>query len=445
MTDALLHNHAALQTLTQLARRSREASSTAELGFVLVNETHALMPYRQAVLWQSGYDTMISGVTTPEANGPYMLWLKQLFQHLQNEDYKEPHRLTPDQLPKKIARDWHNWLPKSVLFLPMAKDGGLLLVRDNHWHDSDIGTLQEWLAIWQQSKQLLNADQGFWQKLQSSKAAQPVSWLKSLRLWLAVIVLASLFVPVRLSVLAPAELIPFEPQIVRAPLDGVIADITIEPYQSVQQQTPLFHYDQTEINNRLQITGDALRLAKTEYRQKAQQALFDARLKGDLALLQARISERQQELEYLHTLKQRGMVEADREGLVLFEDASSWEGRPVITGEKVMVIAAPEQVEIEAWLAPDDLIEFGKDKDALLYLNARPLQPISAQLRYVAHEASIRPDGHYAYRIRARLQRDNNLPRLGLKGTLKLYGDEVTLGYWIFRRPLASLRTWLGW
>src|SRR6185369_9003125 len=62
-----------------LARRARQAATAAELGFIAVNETHALMPYRQAALWfaKSGV-TALSGVVTPEANAPFVLWLDRV-------------------------------------------------------------------------------------------------------------------------------------------------------------------------------------------------------------------------------------------------------------------------------------------------------------------------------------------------------------------------------
>ena len=72
-----------------------------------------------------------------------------------------------------------------------------------------------------------------------------------------------------------------------------------------------------------------------------------------------------------------------------------------------------------------------------------PLEPLTATLRYVAHEAVERPDGHSAYRVRATLDAGQQ-PRVGLKGTARLEGESVALGYWILRRPLAALRAWAG-
>jgi hypothetical protein len=82
--------------------------------------------------------------------------------------------------------------------------------------------------------------------------------------------------------------------------------------------------------------------------------------------------------------------------------------------------------------------------DVEVYLNADPLSPLNARLRFVAHEAVERPDGHYAYRVRAELSPGEE-GRVGLKGTAKLNGNYVVLGYWVLRRPLAAARAWLGW
>ena len=38
-----------------------------------------------------------------------------------------------------------------------------------------------------------------------------------------------------------------------------------------------------------------------------------------------------------------------------------------------------------------------------------------------------------------------NKVRLGLHGTAKVYGEEVSLGYYLLRRPLSALRAWTGW
>ena len=60
-----------------------------------------------------------------------------------------------------------------------------------------------------------------------------------------------------------------------------------------------------------------------------------------------------------------------------------------------------------------------------LYLNATPLDPVAATLLYAAHEAVARPDGSFAYRLRARLEPGEPHLRVGLKGTARISGGRV--------------------
>jgi multidrug resistance efflux pump len=205
----------------------------------------------------------------------------------------------------------------------------------------------------------------------------------------------------------------------------------------------LFGFDQALIQSKLDVAAQALVTAETEYRQTSQQALSDARAKPQLASLTGRIEEKRAEVQYLQDQLARARVLAPQDGVVLFDDPSEWIGKPISVGERIMRIAVPGDVEIEAWLPLADAIALSPGARVQLYLNASPLQPVVARLRYQAHDAVQRPDGGYAYRVRATLQ-EATTHRVGLKGTAKLHGGWVPLGYWVLRRPWAALRTTLG-
>ena len=40
---------------------------------------------------------------------------------------------------------------------------------------------------------------------------------------------------------------------------------------------------------------------------------------------------------------------------------------------------------------------------------------------------------------------EDAIPRIGLRGTAKVYGEKVSLFYYLFRRPITYLRQHLGW
>ena len=172
--------------------------------------------------------------------------------------------------------------------------------------------------------------------------------------------------------------------------------------------------------------------------------LFDQTGTAQLAILQGQLAEKQLEVAYLTELAERSLVSAHRQGVVLFDDPFEWIGRPVITGERVMVIADEREVELEAWLSPANAIALKDGSRIRMYLNADPLRPVQAELRYVGHEAVLRPDGQYAYRVRGNVPLLDDRNRIGLKGTAKLEGGQVPLVYWVMRRPLAAIRAWLG-
>jgi hypothetical protein len=109
-----------------------------------------------------------------------------------------------------------------------------------------------------------------------------------------------------------------------------------------------------------------------------------------------------------------------------------------------MIIANEHDIEIEAWLSVNNAIELPNHARVTLYLNTSPLSPIEGIVKSIGYEAIQRPDSTYAYRLRAEVTSKNLNKRIGLKGTAKISGHYVPLAYWIFRKPLAVARQFLG-
>ncbi|MBF0158839.1 MAG: HlyD family efflux transporter periplasmic adaptor subunit [Magnetococcales bacterium] len=437
--------------LLDLSRRARQASSQEELHFLLVNGSHELTPYRQAVLWSNVKGVQaLSGVVQMEANAPYVHWLTVLC-HSLSSGGQQPRLCCARDMPDAVASAWDEWLPEYGVWLPLARSttevapcvGALLLVREVSWQDYELLLLTEWLEIWRHAchARVMN-EQRF--------SGQIVRWLRdrisrkaTATIGIAVIV-GLAWLPVPMSVLAPGELVPANPSVIRAPLEGVIEHFFVQPNATVQSGSPLFLLDQSTLRSRLEIATQAMITAEAEYRQSAQLAVSETRSKGLLAPLTGKIEERKAEVDYLRDQLERCRVVAPHDGLALFDDPHEWIGRPVTVGERVMRVAMMDDVEVEAWLGVGDAIPLASDRVMSLHLNATPLDPVPFTIRYVAHDAVQRPDGSYAYRVRARLVEPTR-HRVGLKGTARLTGEQVTIGYWIMRRPWAVIRQMLGW
>jgi len=97
----------ALAALLQLLHRARDAESAVQLGFVMVNETVQLLPYRQAAFWREGVFQRIeavSGLSELDPTAPYIQWLGRVFRHLQHAEGEGDCRaLTANALPDALG------------------------------------------------------------------------------------------------------------------------------------------------------------------------------------------------------------------------------------------------------------------------------------------------------------------------------------------------------
>ncbi|MBW0004105.1 MAG: HlyD family efflux transporter periplasmic adaptor subunit [Hyphomicrobiales bacterium] len=438
-----------LSTLLQLIKRARRATTLQELSFILVNETHSLLPYRQAVLWRReaesrGKVAAISGIPGVERNAPFTLWLNRALP-------KFDENCVPLEGPRPFgagdlgidAQEWAEWLPAYGMWVPLngpsgRRHGALVLARERPWSDGERNILQELADGY------AHAWAGMLARRRHFGFAQLIKRQRLLQIAIAAALLGALWMPVTLSALAPAEVVAFEPTIVRAPFEGVVDHFDIQPNQLVTQGQPLLELDPRAIENKLEVATKALSVAEAEYRQAAQQAWSDEKSRAQLALLKGRAEQRRSDVGYAKSLLERIHVTASRAGIALFDDPSDWIGKPVTIGEKLLEIADAKQAELEVWLPVADAITLKPGADVEFFLNIAPNAPLRATLRQASYEATLSPAGVLGYRLKARLVEPGDPPRIGLRGTAKIFGDRVTLFYYFARRPLAALRQLLG-
>ena len=451
---------AALAALVQLEQRVRGTRDPVELDFRIVNETTLLVPYRQASLFRrrlpgqpGGQLVAISNVPVIDKQGSLTIWLDKLHRHYDQvaDAGVSPVAFSADDVPPAIAKDWAEWQPAHALWLPLiARDraaymGGLLLFRDQPFSEAEQRILAILTDAYGYSLATL-ASTG-----RGRKSLTHTRWYHDRRLSGIAITLglfALMLLPVRLSVLADAEVIPSDPYHIRAPLEGVLDRALVEPGARVTAGQPLIAYDQRDLRNQLALGEQELNVAQTELQRISQAAVTDPRAKAQLAVLTAQRDEKATEVEYLRDLLSRAAIIAPIDGVAIFEDAASLAGRPVQLGQRLMTVAVPEAVDLELWLGTSDAIPLNVGAPVTLFLNVEPERPIPATLSRTGLLAELRDDAtQAAYRLKARFADDmtaSERPALGLRGVAKLEGERVTLFYYLFRRPLSVMRQWFG-
>ncbi|HEY9095991.1 MAG TPA: HlyD family efflux transporter periplasmic adaptor subunit [Hydrogenophaga sp.] len=434
-----------LSVLLQIEGRAMEAPTLAALRFTIVNETHALTPYRQAALFEPDGSKLhlvaASGLVSVANDSPFAVWLTQFAQRFPTD--VAVHRLDFEDANDDDAQNWSEWLPDHLLLVPLrGKQGDVrawaMYAREEAWSEVEASFLERLHATYGYCHAALaQTGQGGWRRFKKL-FNQRNRWLIGGALALAMLI------PIRLSVLAPAEVIALNAKAVSAPQDGVVGSFAVQPNARVKAGDLLFSLDDSMLSNRRQVALQALEVAKADAHIAQQRAFDDTKSKAEVAVAMGRVREKEAELAAVDSQANRVEVRADQDGVAIFADTNDWRGKPVQTGERVIQLAQPEDSGVLIWLSVADAINLQMGAPVKLFLHTEPLSPRSAKLVEASYQASISPDGVAAYRLRAKFDEGTELPRIGLRGTARISGDWVMLGYFLFRRPLSTVREWTG-
>lgn len=439
--------HPAL-ALLEFERRIQSATSNREVAFRVVNDSSQVLRFDQAVLWRRDVFSRpmvvaASGLADVATDSPYQQWLVRMIQATMPDPFESPRVLTAGELPEAILADGADWCPAHIVHCPLRGPngtplGGLLFFRAQPFSEAELAAA-EWIAR--------SGGYGLWAWRSERHRAR--GWLKSRMSWkvaavaVALVALA-MFVPVRLSALAPAEITPLRPIPVTSPLDGVVKEIVVKPNQIVKADEVLAILDDTPLRNRLELAAKALDIARADLQRVQFKSFTDDASRLELQVLNARVQEKSAEVGYLTELLAKSKLLAPQGGVAVFSSQDDWRGRPVQVGERVMMIADPSLIDVTVYLPPDDAVELEPGGKVELLLHVNPLSPFDAEIERASYEATPGPDGALAYLVRARLLPGQGLPRIGLRGTAKVYAGRVSLGYYLLRKPLAFVRRSLG-
>lgn len=420
-----------------LEQRARAAPNIEQLAYSMVNDSQSLFGFRHAALLIAGKVRALTGISVVEPNAPFVAFVERAgAQLVARQQTAVAAPVARDTLAAQEQADWLELSATQAFWLPLRDRqgepfGGLWLAREQPWSEAEQALLS----------QLGDSYAHAWLALQPRKRWR-LRWPRRRVLAIVVTLLVLLLVPVRQSVLAPAEVVPLNGRVVTAPLDGVIAEFLVKPNQPVEAGDLLVRFDATTLKAQADVAERSLNVAEAELKASAQRAFADVEAKSRLDLLAARVEQKRAERNYAQELLARSEVRAERAGIAVFADAERWTGKPVQTGERLMEIADPRQAELRIELAVGDAIDLEPGAEVALFLDSDPLDRHAARLERLAYESQTSAAGQLAYRLDASFTEAP--PRIGLRGTAKLFGQRVPLALYLLRRPLAALRQRVG-
>jgi HlyD family secretion protein len=437
----------ALQLL-RLEGLTREVKTLTELQLVIANETRQIIRAQQIFVVTKQRDgtyalTAATGVPSVDRSAPLVQWLERTIARLGNDvglnvlrdfkihAYADASNETARAYPLRDAL----WMP--VVARTGGVLGGALLLRSEPWGDNDQVLARRLSGTF--------AHAWSWHSHRSSVSSQFALNKRIAALSIALLGLVGM-VPVSLTALAPLEIAGRDQMLVTAPIDGVIDDILVPANSVVTVGQPLVRLVDTQLRNRAVVAEREMQMADARVKKTMLLAFGDVRGRHELGIARAELAIKTAEHNFARELMSRTTIMATQAGIAVFGDKRDWNGRPVATGERIMEISNPNQLEVRMDVPVGDSIVLKPGARVKTFLDSDPLNPIEAIVLRADYQAKIRETGVLAFRVIAQLEvpPGSTLPRLGIRGTAQLYGAEVPLAFALFRRPIAAFRQWTG-
>ncbi len=446
-TNPQLLKHMA--TVNRLNVKAFNATERHSLIFTILNDTIHAIRYDRSVLWDMGRRSpKILGVSgQAEANKDARL-TKQ-WETLVGA-IKDPHKaqmITPDSISGEtdIWNDYIEGTNASVLWLPIIHEDDLVLglwleifspIQNPETVDDTLNFLTTFLTP---------AYGAAWRKLKPKFSLKDKGiGKKQIAAGLLVVLLTLLIVRVPLRVVAPCEVVANAPILITAPLDGIIEEVIVHPGDPVAKDDVLVEYDKRVPMRNLRVAQKEVEILQAEESRARTLGLEDKRSRTDLGIIKLKLEKERVNLNLARWQASRLTIRSPSEGVVMLDNPDSWRGKPVQVGEKIMSVNDPTNTKIRIWIPEDDNVVLDKEQPVKIFLNVSPEDSYEANISYIANESALSDDFLPSFVAEAEWVDQPDDIKLGLKGTAILYGERVSLLYYIIRKPWATLRSFMG-
>ena len=435
-----------LSRIFTFERKLREAQSVVELRYIVTNELRSIIPYLNAFFgsWTKPSKFRIEAISdiavvekTSAATSLMQKIMRQKLQDLKQEIHS--FEIDPDSL--KPAKD-EKPLPNKFVWAPCVSalkgnQAALLLVKNSEWSEQEIEYLNHLSSAIGHAMGALQKDHPF-EKL--------IKFLKNtfVRIILTAALIGTMFIPISLSTIGSVEVIPKNPYHINSPLEEVIEEVLVENNDVIKFQQPIVSFEKTQLQNSYDLALLELAVIETELLQAQQSSFQSKQDKALLAQLQKKIQIAQKKVNYQKLLLDESNILSPTSGVAVIKDKSLILGKPFKVGETIMIVADPDQILVEIMIPVQDSITIKKDANINIFLDSDPLNVLQAKVTKFSYEPELTPASILAYKVTGQLTENGNNPRIGLRGSAKIFGEKVHLYFYLFRKPIIFIRQSLG-
>ena len=433
--------------LISLEKKTREAKSKDELNFLVVNETREIIDYTTSfLLLKSATDKFhinaISDIASIDRTAPLVTFVESIINHKTKINLKEIESIDLEQFSKKIKKQKPKNIPQYLLCIPIFSpqrglQGYLLLARNKNFNENENELVQHLSRTYGHAYNTFLTNfsiKNFFKKNFTGKKR----WIT-----ISVIILIFLF-PVRMTSTAPVEVVAKNPFLITSPFDGVVKKIIANNNDQTKPGDLLVLLEDIDLSNEFNLAKQSLQVAEKELLRTRQSSFTDNEQKSRLAELVAQVDLKRVELKSAERKLKNSKIYSEKKGVVIVDRKSDWQGKPVAVGEKILTIADPNNIEFLIWLPVKDSIVINQDANTSIFLDINPMSSYKGNIIRSTYEPELSPEEVLSYKLISSFKGNRDTPRIGLRGTAKVYGNRTILFYYLFRKPITFIRQLIG-
>ncbi len=433
--------------LISLEKKTREAKSKDELNFIVVNETREIIDYTTSfLLLKSATDKFhinaISDIASIDRTAPLVTFVESILNHKTKKNLKEIESIDLEQFSKKIKKQKPKNIPQYLLCIPIFSpqrglQGYLLLARNKNFNENENELVQHLSRTYGHAYNTFLTNFSIKNFLKKNFTGKK-RWIT-----ISVIILIFLF-PVRMTSTAPVEVVAKNPFLITSPFDGVVKKIIANNNDQTKPGDLLVLLEDIDLSNEFNLAKQSLQVAEKELLRTRQSSFTDNEQKSRLAELVAQVDLKRVELKSAERKLKNSKIYSEKKGVVIVDRKSDWQGKPVAVGEKILTIADPNNIEFLIWLPVKDSIVINQDANTSIFLDINPMSSYKGNIIRSTYEPELSPEEVLSYKLISSFKGNRDTPRIGLRGTAKVYGNRTILFYYLFRKPITFIRQLIG-
>lgn len=430
--------------LIDLEKKARESRNHDELNFIITNETRKVVEYVNCFLLNRSITDQfqvqaISDIASVDRTAPTVTFIEKLIKLKGSE--KDTVSFDLDQVSQEIKLERPKNLPRHLCYIPLISpqyglQGYLVLSKASLFQEDETELLNHLSKIYghcyNSFLKTFSFKKYFDEKFRGKKSKRTL-----------IIALIICLFPVQLKSTAPVEVIPKNPFVVTAPINGVVERIIVNNNSQVKKGDLLIRLEDEDLKSGYNVALQALKIAEKELLRSRQFSFTNNEEKARLNELSAQVDLKKIELKFAQEKLKNANIYAEKDGVAIVERKNEWQGRPVDVGEKIITIANPKEVEFLVWLPVKDSLVIKEKSSIKVFLDISPISSLSGELVRASYSPSLSPQDILSYRIIGNFE-GKKPPRIGLRGTATVYGSYSIFAYYVLRRPITFVRQFIG-